>query len=236
MSAIPTVQDDRFSRRRRDRGRYVRLGVWVWAACSLFTTVWADGGTARPPADRPLPQLTAGYVSSATCYACHPGNYGSWHASFHRTMTQTGSPENIIPEMDGLTLSHDGWIYQVTRRNGTYQVQRRAEVDAAGGFSAPQEIVLTTGSHHLQIYWLATGDGRTLVQFPFAYIVAQKIWAPVIQTFLAPPEFKSIYDVGEWNGACMQCHTTAPRSRFVGGSRFDSQVAEFGIRDRKSVV
>jgi hypothetical protein len=67
------------------------------------------------------------------------------------------------------------------------------------------------------------------VQFPFAYIIAEKMWAPVIQTFLAPPEFKNIYDVGEWNGACIYCHTTQGRGRFVGGDKFDSQVAEFGI-------
>ncbi len=144
-------------------------------------------------------------------------------------MTQVGDPQNIGADLEGLELSHDGWDYRVERQGGTYQVRRRAHGETAGNFSAPQKIVLTTGSHHLQIFWLETGAARTLVQFPFAYIVAEKIWAPVIQTFMAPPEFKNLYDEGEWNGACMECHTTAPRARFVGGNRFDSQVAEFGI-------
>lgn len=144
-------------------------------------------------------------------------------------MTQAGVPSGVRAQLEGLQLSHEGWDYRVERQGETWQVRRRAATDPAGNYSEPQQIVLTTGSHHLQIFWLETGAARTLVQFPFAYIVAEKIWAPVIQTFLAPPEFKNIYDVGEWNGACMQCHTTAPRGRFVGGNRFDSQVAEFGI-------
>ncbi len=58
-----------------------------------------------------------------------------------------------------------------------------------------------TGSHHLQVPWLDTGEGRTLEQLPFAYIVSEKIWAPVNQTFLMPPELKDYYAVGAWNGA-----------------------------------
>ena len=67
------------------------------------------------------------------------------------------------------------------------------------------------------------------MQFPFAYIVAEKKWAPVQQTFLLPPDAGQFYAQGEWNGACMDCHVTQGRSRFVEGSRFDSQVGEFGI-------
>jgi hypothetical protein len=203
------------------------LGGWAGlSAVVLWSAANPPGGS---PGNRPIEKLTEGYVSSATCRSCHPGNYASWHASFHRTMTQVGVPPNAPADLDGLELSHEGWDYRVERQNGVYQVRRRAPGAKNGEFSAPQQIVLTTGSHHLQIFWLETGAARTLVQFPFAYIMAEKTWAPVIQTFMAPPEFKNIYDEGEWNGACMECHTTAPRGRFVGGNRFDSQVAEFGI-------
>ncbi|MCZ6560865.1 MAG: hypothetical protein O6931_08260, partial [Gammaproteobacteria bacterium] len=34
-----------------------------------------------------------GFVSSTACRACHPGNYQSWHDSFHRTMTQAAVPD-----------------------------------------------------------------------------------------------------------------------------------------------
>ena len=71
--------------------------------------------------------------------------------------------------------------------------------------------------------------GSTLEQFPLAYIVAEKIWAPVGETFLIPPELKEYYSIGAWNGACMDCHVTQGQSRFVKDNTWDSQVAEFGI-------
>ncbi|HTL68448.1 MAG TPA: hypothetical protein VL200_12355 [Lacunisphaera sp.] len=144
-------------------------------------------------------------------------------------MTQVGVPAARRGELADLRLSRNGWDYAVARQGRAFFVRRKPAGAPVSAYGDPRQLVLTTGSHHLQIFWEETGTGRTLVQFPFAYIVATGTWAPVIQTFLAPPEFKSLYDVGEWNGACMQCHTTAPLGRFVGGDRFDSQVAEFGI-------
>src|SRR5437867_2203139 len=49
---------------------------------------WAEK---LPRANRP-----DGYVSSDKCQACHPSQYASWHATFHRTMTQVAAPENVI--------------------------------------------------------------------------------------------------------------------------------------------
>ncbi|MBI2516227.1 MAG: C cytochrome precursor [Opitutae bacterium] len=219
-----------------------RLG-WLVAALTLWGAVFTaltlladDTDATKPPVlsgakpgNRPAAVRGAGYVSSDACRSCHPGNYASWHASFHRTMTQVARPENVRANMDGLALSFDGWDYEVARRERAYFVRKRPAGSGAGGWLEPQEIVLLTGSHNLQILWLETGDGRTLVQFPFAYIAAEKMWAPVTQTFLLPPEFKTFYAEGEWNGACMDCHVTQGRSRFIEGNRFDSLVTEFGI-------
>ena len=38
-------------------------------------------------AGRPIQVASDAYVSSNACRACHPSEYASWHASFHRTMT-----------------------------------------------------------------------------------------------------------------------------------------------------
>ena len=181
------------------------------------------------PANRPIKVPAGGYVSSDSCRACHPGNYASWHDSYHRTMTQVAGPKNIPAAMAGLERSFDGWDYRVELREGKYFARKRPQAGAAHSWSGPQQIVLLTGSHHLQIFWLETGEGRTLVQFPFAYLVAEKSWAPVVQTFLLPPDAVNFYAAGEWNGACMDCHVTQGRSRFVEGDKFDSQVGEFGI-------
>jgi hypothetical protein len=54
--------------------------------------------------------------------------------------------------MAGLEVSHAGWDYRVERAGEAYQVRRRATGDTTGAYSAPQQVVLTTGSHHLQIF------------------------------------------------------------------------------------
>ena len=183
--------------------------------------------TETPPANRPIAATQANYVTSNTCRACHPGNYASWHASFHRTMTQVATPATLIPKATGVELSFAGRQYRLTQRDDKILVSDRSlgEKD----YDPPREVVLLTGSHTLQILWTETGQGRTLEQFPFAYIIAEKMWAPVTQTFLMPPETREAYSIGAWNGACMDCHVTQGVSKFVAGNKWDTTVAEFGI-------
>ena len=137
-----------------------------------------------PPQNRPIQSQIAGYVSSNACRACHPGNYASWHASFHLTMTQVATPQSLPPDMDKLELAFNGRDYKAERRGDKFFVRTRSE---GGSYGEPQQVVLVTGSHNLQILWLEVGEGRTLQQFPFGYIVAERIWAPVSETFLLPP-------------------------------------------------
>jgi hypothetical protein len=58
-----------------------------------------------PPENRPITSPTGGYVTSNASRACHPGNYASWHASFHRTMTQVATPASLVGAADQLELS-----------------------------------------------------------------------------------------------------------------------------------
>ncbi len=180
----------------------------------------------QPPENRPIKSQIAGYVSSNACRSCHSGNYETWHASYHRTMTQVATPDSLPQDMDQLQVALNGIEYKVERRGDAFFVHKRR---GSGGYGDGQQIVLVTGSHTLQVPWLETGQGRTLEQFPFAYIIAEKMWAPVSQTFLMPPDLKEYYSIGAWNGACMDCHVTQGQSRFVEGNRWDSRVAEFGI-------
>jgi hypothetical protein len=141
-------------------------------------------------------------------------------------MTQVATAASLPENTDQLQLAFNGSEYKVERRGDAFFVRKRPP---GGSYGEPQQVVLVTGSHTLQIPWLETGQGRTLEQFPFAYIIAEKMWAPVSETFLIPPELKEYYSIGAWNGACMDCHVTQGQSRFVEGNKWDSQVAEFGI-------
>ena len=181
---------------------------------------------AHSPENRPIQSQVADYVTSNSCRACHPGNYANWHVSFHRTMTQVATSDTLPKAMSNLELAFNGREYKTERRGDKVFVRTRPE---GGTYGEQQQVVLVTGSHTLQIPWLEAGQGRTVQQFPFAYIVAEKMWAPVSQTFLIPPDLKEYYSLGAWNGACMDCHVTLGQSRFVEGNKWDSKVAEFGI-------
>ncbi len=186
-----------------------------------------------PPTNRPIQaQVAADYVTSDTCRSCHPGNYASWHASYHRTMTQVARPENFAADPDGLERSYNDLDYRVTRKGEAYFVTTKPKGAPESAFGSPLQIVLLTGSHNLQLFWLETGDkrqGRTLEQFPFGYVIAEKRWAPMEHTFLAPPGVEAAYTKGDWNDGCINCHTTQSRSLPLGKGIFDSKVSEFGI-------
>jgi len=209
---------------------------WRWSGILLLAIVFVVVVTAfsrefslgkKPPSNRPIMAAEGTYVTSNACRACHPGNYGSWHTSFHRTMTQVATPETLIPKAPSTELEFAGRQYRLERTTNKAVVSSRSLGER--DYGPAREVVLLTGSHNLQILWTETGQGRTLEQFPFAYIIAEKMWSPVSQTFLMPPGTKEVYSIGSWNGACMDCHVTQGLSKFVEGNRWDSSVAEFGI-------
>ncbi|MBE0528196.1 MAG: hypothetical protein IH629_03210, partial [Thermoleophilia bacterium] len=100
------------------------------------------------------------YITADTCRACHPGNHASWHASYHRTMTQVAKPANLADDIDGLEVNYDDLDYRVDRKGDAFFVRTKPTAAPASAFGSPQEVVLTTGSHNLQILWLAAGEGR----------------------------------------------------------------------------
>ncbi|HVU22993.1 MAG TPA: multiheme c-type cytochrome [Opitutus sp.] len=203
------------------------MAVVLGAGLSLATQ-WQEAHAAKSVANRPLERLAGHYVSSDTCRSCHPGNYASWHASFHRTMTQVASAKTLIPEVTRQDLTLGGSVYRLERSGDGFAVRQRP-AGAAAEFGPAHRVVLLTGSHTLQMLWTETGHERTLSQFPFAWLIAEKRWTPVAQTFLYPPGYPTIYAPGDWNISCINCHATQGRSRFVAEGVFDSQVSEFGI-------
>ena len=208
----------------------------IWLVILLFLGTgffagaffWRDRARIRSqPTNRPIVAQEANYVTSNSCRACHPGNYTSWHTSFHRTMTQVATPATLVPKARDVELSFAGREYKLLRQGDKILVADRSLGE--NNYQPSRQVVLLTGSHYLQILWTETGQGRTLEQFPFAYIIAEKMWAPVTQTFLMPPETKEAYSIGAWNGTCMDCHVTQGVSKFVAGNTWDTKVAEFGI-------
>jgi hypothetical protein len=130
----------------------------------------------RQPPDRPIEVASDRYVSSRTCRACHPSQYASWHASYHRTMTQTATPQSVAAIFDGvrveagaITLEQRGDQLWAEFNDPDDLRPRTAPPSPLAGTEVVRirrQVVLTTGSHNQQIYWYATGQGRTLGQLP----------------------------------------------------------------------
>src|SRR6185312_2457869 len=76
------------------------------AFLAIFAGISASctGLPGRQPSDRPVKVASDRYVSSRTCRACHPSQYASWHASYHRTMTQVATPQSVATGFDGVRV------------------------------------------------------------------------------------------------------------------------------------
>ena len=184
-----------------------------------------------PVTNRPIEVLANGYVGSKSCRECHSDNYESWHASYHSTMTQVASSDAVLAPFDGVQLERRGKQYHLFAGSADDYCVEIRDTNAASGSHAPdrRQVVLATGSHHLQCYWMSMGESRQLEVLPFAYRIASRNWQPIEAVFLLPPENADSAAAADWNSACIRCHTTNGRPRFLSESVTDSHVAEFGI-------
>lgn len=189
----------------------------------------------------PEQRLENGYVSSASCRSCHPGRHASWRHSFHRSMTQRASAGTVLAPFDDVRLQSRGRSYHLTREGGRFyaelvdpdwelQTSRRGinPMRVADPPRIKRAIVLTTGSHHYQAYWISGRDGNMLRQLPFVYLLKERRWIPREDAFLFPPEAGRQFAV--WNSVCIQCHSVAGQPMHDRTSNaLLSRVAEFGI-------
>src|SRR6187200_3724436 len=91
--------------------------VTVLVALALIAIFWRDFRRSEAaPVNRPIIAPQGNYVTSNSCRACHPGNYASWHASFHRTMTQVANAQTIIGAKDNLELMFNDRYYKMERQ------------------------------------------------------------------------------------------------------------------------
>jgi len=241
--------------------RWVRSGWRIGLLFTFFACVAAalalqqrthlrEEARAARAEKAPREGRTNGYVRSVTCKACHPGQYASWHHSFHRTMTQYPSPENVRGNFTNVTLELDGNTYHLERRDDQFRIdmvqpdwtyirilQDYAYTKGQARERPPQvtipprtntQISLMTGSHHMQAYWVPSLHGNMQFGFPFTYLFEEERWAPRADVFMLPPANKFTMQV--WNANCINCHATAGQPRQNPKTHvIDSQAAEMGI-------
>jgi len=188
---------------------------------------------AQLSAFRPIEVADKGYVASDACRECHPQNHATWFDSYHRTMTQVADPEVLLGDFDGVKLSENGRDYYLTEGRDVCWVEMLDPAAIPGTVAASQRvrspIVLATGSHHMQAYWFPMGVQRTLGILPFVFLNETQEWVPRSAAFLQPADHGVSHEIGRWNSACSQCHSTHPQKREMSVGEWDTRVAEFGI-------
>ena len=185
------------------------------------------------------------FASSDSCRACHPGQYASWHDSFHRTMTQAAKPDSVLADWDGITLEDRGFTTKLSRRGDAFWAELADPLwHQDSSPERPPEppmiearVVMTTGSHHLQNYWvrrpsegtayLDSFDNGALVQLPWVWMIDEARWSPVQDSFLTPPS-PHLEPPAVWNTSCHLCHSVAPEPRY-DGEGFDTRASELGV-------
>jgi hypothetical protein len=230
--------------------RWAPWGLGALAAGGLSYGViqaqqWAWDIRGAAAIDAAIPRVVdeQGFVGADACRACHPGEYASWHGSFHRTMTQRASTESIVAPFDGRDLVKYGLTSRPERRGDEFWIDMEdpAYLLQAMYRNAPQrpgvaprvqrQIVMTTGSHHFQAYWFRDPESGDLWQFPWRYSIDDQRWVHRDDSFLAPPERDEMRGHRVWNEACIECHAVAgqPGQTTQLGASDDTRVADLGI-------
>src|SRR5215210_6175071 len=167
----------------------------------------------------------AGYLESGDCRKCHETNYKSWHATFHRTMTQEAGPESILGDFErNNTVTYQGVRAEMVRENGGYWMK----VTGIDGQTQKLEIVRTVGSRRIQQYLTKTGD--TWHRAPIAYDLMEKRWMHLNGSFFFPDGSDYNQHVAEWNVNCVFCHNVKAQPGLDWTNHtWKTEVAELGI-------
>jgi hypothetical protein len=216
----------------RGGGSMFLLGVVPIAVFGLAAALYRAGTPESEVQGRPIEARPQGFVSSRACESCHPSEHATWDASYHQSMTQVASPDTVRGEFGGVTLSQGGYEFRLERKGGEFWIDM-PEIDWAQqgphGPRVQRKVVMTTGSHHMQGYWYASGNSRVISLLPFVYNLQMRRWLPRSASFLTPPVPAPASELGRWNKVCIECHVTLGRLRPIEPNGDDTQVTEFGI-------
>ena len=206
--------------------RWRTVALVIVGSAAVFAGVQAQQQLRRnavTAAERAIPsQRQDGlFAGSSRCRACHIAEYETWHASFHRTMTQVASPATVVAPFDGRELSRHKQTVKIFRQGDEFWAQmqdpeltvaaaRSGQRPPADGFpTVDRQIVMTTGSHEFQAYWFVANDAGELWQFPWRYNIADDLWMHRDDVFLQPPTDRPALGHQVWNGKCIHCHSVA---------------------------
>src|SRR5687767_15997025 len=128
--------------------RAVAIGIGIVIVTAVVSAVHRPAPASLAP-ERPRTDASPSFVGSNACRTCHPAEHASFSRTFHRTMTQDALPRNVLATMDGRILERRG-----------------DEV-----FASDKRVVLLTGSHREQTYWVHGERKGELRLLPWVWLV-----------------------------------------------------------------
>lgn len=229
-AAVVVVVRTTRERRGARIGMLAVLAVVTCAAAALLRP--GLRAAAASPREAPGAGTALGYVSSAACLGCHPGEHASFSRTYHRTMTQLASPATVRAPLDGRPLDLDGRAIRLERRSGAEVWATLPDPDAViegrPAADVTRRVILTTGSHREQAFWVSGKRRGDLRLVPFVWLVKDEAFVPRREAFLIPP--------GEpmppvrWASSCIACHAVAGEPRHDPETdAFDTRTAELGV-------
>ena len=224
------------------------LGVGVVGVCVFAFVRWPREKIDTARAQTPPQVRRAGYVAAASCQSCHPDYHATWQRTFHRTMTQVAGPETVIPSFENVVLEVRGETTKLEQRGDEFWAtmidpewhdemlrQKKSPREHPDPKIVDKQIVMTTGSHNMQAYWVRGTRGNHLYKFPWMYVTEDATWVPNDDAFLQPAEMPESF-TPIWNRTCIKCHAVGgkPGLNFEPGEspmmgEFNSEIAELGI-------
>ena len=225
-----------------------KLGVFIAGLLCLLSIVLRpaddepDGLAATElPVSLPQQDVSYGYVSSTVCRDCHEDQHASWAGSFHRTMTQVVTPETMAAPAVQVSLKLHTRAFHFIPAEDRFLVEtvdpewdeERLKVGlyTISENEAPpfvrRQIVMSTGSHHYQTYWINGTKGNQLWRVPWVYHIQMQRWIPIQDTFIVPPF--NHRDVSNWNDNCIHCHSAGGEPGVQDREALETRIGELGI-------
>jgi hypothetical protein len=214
--------------------RIVVFGCGV--AAGILAIRWYWSGESPAPVIRPTESPADGYAGSASCRSCHQQQFSTWHDSYHRTMTQPANEETVKGDFNNVRFSATDLDVRLFKQGGQFMAEMNFRNPT---LNATYPVVLVTGSHYRQAYWMSNPDDKELVVLPYMYLLAEKRWIPRHSGYIgtrseldAPERDQYKGEYGRWSVICIKCHTTHGQPMPPDESGHPSKVArvaEFGI-------
>ncbi|HET6586079.1 MAG TPA: multiheme c-type cytochrome [Nannocystaceae bacterium] len=212
----------------------------LWGLVASAGSVVAWRGDDAPAVDR----RASSVVGAEDCRRCHPGQFESWHASYHRTMTQPVSRREggegatsaaLLAPFAGESLAALGFVATMDR-DASGEPRMRI-VGEGGEVVLDVAVELAVGSHRVQQYVARIDRGGgpdERWRLPVAWHVGEGRWIHLNGAFLAPDGERGsqrdfLRHLARWNDNCLFCHNTEPAPGLASDGTFASEVAEYGI-------